>query len=100
MFRTPNVTMDNQAGTSVIVRILPEPQDVLEDDVANCAGTPMGAAAGAGDQVRSRSPAWRGSLGIGLLRSGPPPELRPASSGQVLITVVATCLNRRSVAVF
>ena len=95
MFRTPNVTMDNQAGTSVIVRILPEPQDVLEDDVANCAGTPMGAAAGAGDQVRSR-----GSLGIGLLRSGPPPELKPASSGQVLITVVATCLNRRSVAVF
>ena len=96
MFRTPNVTMDNQAGTSVIVRILPEPQDVLEDDVANCAGTPMGAAAGGSDQVRSRG----GSLGIGLVRSGPPPELRPASSGQVLITVVATCLNRRSVAVF
>jgi hypothetical protein len=34
MFRTPNVTMDNQAGTSVIVRILPEPQDLLEGDVA------------------------------------------------------------------
>jgi hypothetical protein len=29
MFRTPNVTMDNRAGTSVIVRILQEPQDVL-----------------------------------------------------------------------
>jgi hypothetical protein len=40
MFRTPNVTMDNRAGTSVIVRILPEPQDVLEGDVANYAGTP------------------------------------------------------------
>jgi hypothetical protein len=40
MFRTPNVTMDNRAGTSVIVRILPEPQDVLEGDLANCAGTP------------------------------------------------------------
>jgi hypothetical protein len=32
--------------------------------------------AGGSDHVCSRSPAWRGSLGIGLVRSGPPPEGR------------------------
>jgi hypothetical protein len=39
MFRTPSVT-DNRAGTSVIVRILPEPDDVLDGDVGNRRDTP------------------------------------------------------------
>jgi hypothetical protein len=29
------VTMDNRAGSSVMVRILPEPDDVLDGDVVN-----------------------------------------------------------------
>lgn len=33
MSRTPKVTMDNRAGTSVIVRILPGPEDVLDGDL-------------------------------------------------------------------
>jgi hypothetical protein len=53
MFRTPNVTMDNRSGTSVIVRILPEPQHVLDSDVANCAGT-------RGDRVQSSTTAEKG----------------------------------------
>jgi hypothetical protein len=72
MFRTPNVTMDNRAGTSVIVRILPEPQDVLEGDLANCAGTPSdrvqlhdrreGVAKSSGDRQRRKGQsAWPGS---------------------------------------
>jgi hypothetical protein len=33
MFRTPNVTMDNRAGISVMVRIQQEPEDVLDGDI-------------------------------------------------------------------
>ena len=40
MFRTPSVTMDNLGGTSVMVRIPSEPQDVLDGDVGNRPATP------------------------------------------------------------
>ena len=33
MFRTPSVTMDKRAGTSVMVRILPEPENAVDADI-------------------------------------------------------------------
>ena len=40
MFRTPSVTMDNRAGTSVMVRILPEPEAYWTATVGNRPDTP------------------------------------------------------------